>query len=312
MTRYIGFIVTFLVLRLCIKLLYQHGLYEMFQNETVNIVNKRNILITIIFLSLAFFIQNYKKIKNMKEYKVDKRASYVITSVVLFLLYYTLRYFTTGSESLITGILRMMLLFVFGIFVFLSFFGIRFVMIFKKEIMVLGVIGIVYYYLTTYFQYSWFIFSVVVTRILGFMFSLLYKEVWVHDISSFNEVLAGGGPVLGVSGFSARIGAPCSGTDSLLMFLSLLWFILIIDFNKLNLKRYMMIMLLGCFGIFLVNIIRIFLLFLVGIHISPGLAVGFFHSNIGWILFIAYFGIFWWMVSRYVYKKRHASKRDHS
>jgi exosortase/archaeosortase family protein len=54
---------------------------------------------------------------------------------------------------------------------------------------------------------------------------------------------------------------------------------------------------------FITNILRIFLLFLIGAHYSPKLAVGLFHTNLGWILFIVYFGIFWIIAQRFIYKK---------
>jgi len=42
---------------------------------------------------------------------------------------------------------------------------------------------------------------------------------------------------------------------------------------------------------------------LVGIHISPEIAVGFFHTNAGWVLFILYFLAYYWLIKRWIYKK---------
>ena len=41
------------------------------------------------------------------------------------------------------------------------------------------------------------------------------------------------------------------------------------------------------------NILRIYSLMLVGIYIDPVFAVDTFHSNIGWMLFLGFFMIYW-------------------
>ena len=80
--------------------------------------------------------------------------------------------------------------------------------------------------------------------------------------------------------------------------------IFILDYKRLKKKVAIPLYFVGIIGMFLTNIIRILLLFIVGAYWSPKFAVGMFHSNVGWILFIAYFAIFWWIASKYVYKKK--------
>ncbi len=73
--------------------------------------------------------------------------------------------------------------------------------------------------------------------------------------------------------------------------------------KKLKIPLTIALFFIGALGMFLTNILRIFILFIVGAHISPDLAVGLFHTNVGWILFILYFFIFWYIASKFVYKK---------
>ena len=43
---------------------------------------------------------------------------------------------------------------------------------------------------------------------------------------------------------------------------------------------------------------------LVGIYIDPQFAVDTFHTNIGWMLFLVFFIIYWHFGSQWVYKKK--------
>ena len=61
--------------------------------------------------------------------------------------------------------------------------------------------------------------------------------------------------------------------------------------------------LIGIFGVVFTNLLRLFILILVGVEISPDLAVGLFHTNAGSIFFIAYFLIYYEITTRFCYKK---------
>ena len=52
------------------------------------------------------------------------------------------------------------------------------------------------------------------------------------------------------------------------------------------------------------NVLRLLLLILVGVHISPELAVGIFHTNAAWVLFIVYFFFYYLIAQKYMYKKK--------
>jgi exosortase/archaeosortase family protein len=141
-------------------------------------------------------------------------------------------------------------------------------------------------------------FSNIVSVCLKFALQIFYPNTFLLP-----NLLKDQGPILSAGGFTAQIGAPCSGIDSFLMFTALYIVIFALDRNKLKTGIYWLLFPIGLIGIFLFNILRLFLLYLVGIHISAKFAEGLFHQNIGWIIFIAYFILFWAISNRFIYKK---------
>jgi uncharacterized protein len=109
-------------------------------------------------------------------------------------------------------------------------------------------------------------------------------------------------PLLGINGFIVSIGKDCSGIDSMAMFTALYLLIFAVEWQKLNKKRMLAIFLPGLVGMFLMNVLRIFLLMIAGILVSPSFAVGLFHSNAGWLLFVLYFILFWYLLLPWVKK----------
>jgi exosortase E/protease (VPEID-CTERM system) len=93
--------------------------------------------------------------------------------------------------------------------------------------------------------------------------------------------------VVGTSSFKVSIAPECSGYEGIglvLTFLSCyLWFFR----DRFRLRRAWILLPLGAVSIWLANIVRIFLLILVGSSISPEIAAGGFHSQAGWIAFNA-------------------------
>jgi exosortase/archaeosortase family protein len=103
-------------------------------------------------------------------------------------------------------------------------------------------------------------------------------------------------PLLGLNEFVVRVGKDCSGIDSMTMFTGLFLLILAIEWHNISKKRML--------AMFAVNVIRIALLMAMGIWISPDFAVGLFHSNAGWLLFVIYFVVFWWQLLPYVRERK--------
>jgi exosortase/archaeosortase family protein len=95
-----------------------------------------------------------------------------------------------------------------------------------------------------------------------------------------------------VENFSVIIEESCSGLDSLFLFSTLYCVIGYIDWKSLNHTKYAFMYLPIAIGLFLVNILRVYLVILIGVLVSPKIAMELFHTYAGMILFLMYFGLF--------------------
>ncbi|MCK5630517.1 MAG: archaeosortase/exosortase family protein, partial [Nanoarchaeota archaeon] len=94
------------------------------------------------------------------------------------------------------------------------------------------------------------------------------------------------------------------GIDSILFFIAFFSALFALDHNKIKRKSYIIFFIIGLIGVFFINVLRLLLLILVGVHISQELAVGIFHTNAAWVLFVAYFFFYYQFIQKYIYKKR--------
>ncbi len=107
--------------------------------------------------------------------------------------------------------------------------------------------------------------------------------------------------VIGTEAFQVRIHSPCSGYQGItlvtMLFAAYLWW-----FRAYHrFPRALVIFPVGVVLVYLANIVRIIALILVGIHISPEIAVDGFHSQAGWVAFLVIGLGTIWVVSRMPY-----------
>lgn len=270
-------------------------------------LNKQNFLNSAIFVIVSFLLWRRKDILDFKPYKQDYKQTLIfgISAFLFFISHYAFKYwvklnleYALDHVTLITA-----LKFSFNLFfiVFLGFaifnreFIFNFIKKYFKDIIAFSILLILYYYLIWWFHESWFFFSVIIGKSLYFVFSIIFDDVVLL-------LAPGSGPTLGVGSFFVGISSVCSGIDSLLFFISLFIILVITNWNELNKKRMFLLFIPGIIGTYLLNIIRVFLLVLVGVKISPEFAVDVFHTNGGWILFLVYFIAFWHFGSKWVLK----------
>lgn len=261
-----------------------------------------------LFVLFIFFIINHKKLSIFNS-KFDKKTFFRlgIISLIVLILHYTLKLFInrnldlTLQAPLFWGILKFVLNVVFTLLLFISCFGIKWVKKileqFKHQIKyyIVGFIGV--FGTIFYFQKLWPFFSGSVASILAKILTVFFPNTIMIP-----ALMKGQGPIISTANFTVQIGSPCSGIDSLLMFTALYIVIFALDKSKLKLKQYWALFPVGLAGMYLFNVLRLFLLMLVGIYISPELAEGIFHQNIGWILFIIYFYLWNKITDKIVYK----------
>ncbi len=268
---------------------------------------KSNFLKAGIFAVFAFILYHRKGLLQLENHKISLKqtASFLLLSLVSIPIYYIVRayikinldYFSGNKTQALALIAIPLVLFVASLF--LAIFNIKFTQDllnkFKKTIPIFFSVGVLYYFIALYFQKLWPFFSKVVAVSAKGFFSLFYPT---------KIVLQPSGPFLTINNFKAIIGAPCSGIDSMLLFSTLYFLIFFLDFKKLKKKTMLLLFIPGVAGMFLFNLLRIFLLLLIGLYISPDFAVGLFHQNIGWLLFVVYFILFYMLTRRLIYKSR--------
>jgi hypothetical protein len=137
----------------------------------------------------------------------------------------------------------------------------------------------------------WPYFSMVVMKVVSFLLNL------VGDVTIINS------NTLIYDGFAAQIAEACSGVYSIFIFTGLYLFAVFLDWKIMNKRKAALIFVPAVIGAFLANILRVFLLMVVGAHVSREAALGLYHSYAGMIFFLVYFLIFWLIFYKWMKKK---------
>ncbi len=93
--------------------------------------------------------------------------------------------------------------------------------------------------------------------------------------------------LLGAGGFDVWVDTPCSGIEGVGLAAVLIPAYLWVFRRELRFPNALLMVPLGILGVWLANAFRIATLMVVAIEISPTLALGAFHSKLGWIYFCA-------------------------
>jgi len=280
--------------------------------QLFNSISKLRIVNACLFGIVAFFIMTYKKLLQVENFKFKKyQIPIIILSFIILVSHYYLRFLINQHQTyflknyIFWGIIKLILTLLFVILLALGIFGLNFLVyffdLFKKQLIFSLFLIIGFYFFGLAIESLWPWLSTIVSETLYFMFRSFYHNVTYIPYKALPDMSVKGGPTLGINGFSAIIGSSCSGVDSIILFSSLYLLIFIFDYSKIRKRRSIIFFLIGLSGMFLTNIFRVFLLFIVGANISKELAIGLFHNNIGWILFIVYFFFYWMIVSKYIY-----------
>jgi archaeosortase C (PEF-CTERM variant) len=95
-------------------------------------------------------------------------------------------------------------------------------------------------------------------------------------------------------GFRVGIWYPCSGVESITVFLSAVIGYYVAS-NKRDTRKFALYSIVGVVVLFFVNVLRIMIIMVVGYYFGTE-AMMFFHTNLGWIMFVIGMGIFWYLV----------------
>ncbi len=243
-----------------------------------------------LFITIAFILSTREKLYDTKKYGYGSIVFGVI-SLLLVIAFYYFEVFVKNNPDKVIGNYLLMLgshLTFLSIFISLALavFGFKFikdfVKNFKKELAICIGIAVIFYFSMSFVWKSWEILSSGVSRVVYYMLKLTFDNTSLTPPRT-----------LMVNGFTARIEEACSGVYSIFLFTCLYLFIMFLDWKVINKKKAVFLFLPTVIGLFFVNSLRIYLLMLTGVFISPDFAINMFHSYIGTILFIIYFVLFW-------------------
>ena len=281
---------------------------EIFKQTLDNrLFSKIDALKVLIFVIVFFALYFKNRILSIEHPKVNipKSIMFFITGLICIVIYYFLRFITrfyeisSGLELFLIQIGVLITLscafFLFILTVFQYKYIKNFYSIFKKELFAMVIITAVLYNVFMFFQSQWLLFSKIVTSILYSILNPFYSII---------QTTMDATPILLIRDFALSIGAPCSGIDSILFFIAFFSALFALDHNKIKRKSYIMFFIIGLVGVFFINVLRLLLLILVGVHISQELAVGIFHTNAAWVLFVAYFFFYYRFIQKYIYRKK--------
>lgn len=151
----------------------------------------------------------------------------------------------------------------------------------------------IYYFIMKIYQY-WYVLS----RIISYTLYGLFKILGFHPSLYFGD-----NPTLGIPGVQLDIAAQCSGIEGISLFIIIFTFLIIFFWPSLHKGRVFLLYVPGVIGVFLVNILRIFSIYMVAKFISLNFAINSFHTQIGMVLFILYTLVFWYMALPWIMKK---------
>lgn len=271
---------------------------------TVQYIALSGVLMFSVVVFLLLIKEHFDEFPNLKPSILD----FILFAAVGFLLHFLFFYskvwisehplLAFNNYYLVMGA-RYLLLFGSLVAFTTAFYGIRYLRLFiprfRKELVYAAVFFVIFTAFSYAVQSSWQLLSFSITRIEYFVMSLIF-----HDVRMY------GNESLGIGGFVVNIGKVCSGVESLMLFTVMYIVIFFVDRKKLDTKKMLLLFIPGLLGDFFVNILRIALILVLGVLINPKFAVGIFHTNAGWILFIVYFFIFWYFAYPVV-KKRDAT-----
>jgi len=250
----------------------------------------------ILFLFIVLFfivsIKDLLKIKKIREFNSKQFIFFFGVNLVSVFTFYLLNSYLMNNAYIAAAdaLFYSVLWYINGFVVVFSlvgaFFDFKFIKYFlknfKNKILLSGVLSILSY---TGLRYSFKLWPYL-SKITGWLVYLLLNLIFNGVGYSIGENNL---PNISVPGMKATIASPCSGIEGMGLFLILFLALILIEYKQINIKKALFLFPLGILGAFLVNVLRTFLLFVVGSLVSARFAQGGFHSNAGWILFTLYF-----------------------
>lgn len=293
----IGMLVVFLLVIfhvLGFNLLKVNSLETIYTNGILTDITFKNFLDNIMFYFFTLLIFSFMCKNELKERIIHKsKDTYVIAIMLLFLLFMLLFPLQNTVQSL--------LLLLLSVFIFASFFGYDFIKQNYGSLILSYTLSLVTFFLASVGSLIWFYMANNIAFVSENLLVLMGFEGVVNQ--------PGLAPIVGTQDFYVRITALCSGTDSLILFAVMYFIFFAFDYDIMNKTRAFWYFVIGILGIIIINTIRITALIYIGTF-DPEFALGAFHTNAGWFLFLIYFLIYWNLVYKRLVDKNKVKKNN--
>jgi len=259
-----------------------------------------------IFIVVIILAINKEKIIRVKEYKINKweRIISIIGMIITFIIYFQYKKYLISNVDYVKNYLYVFttieytILFLALFLLITMIYGIRMIINvyknYKKEIIIIILGTIILYLVIKEFQKLWPYFSGIVGISVKWLLDLISPTTFYY----LGEI-----PVLHFEGFAIGIAETCSGIASILLFTALYIAGLAWDWKIINKKKALLLYLPAVIGAFALNIIRIFMMMIIGAYISESFAINAFHTNASLILFLIYYTLFWKISYKWMIKK---------
>ncbi len=268
-------------------------------------ISKIQVILTFLTLFLSsIFIIGYEYFENKNREDIKHGFYFFIaTMILLFIIFYTRNMGSTLPVAF------SLLYFILSIFIFLKKDTISYISNFINSqsfflrfsfrfFIVMGLLifpaGVIEYVRSGVFDYTLKEIYLPLISILTYVSKVILSFLG-YSVYSIEQT---GGYTLAMSDntFQVFIGALCSGVTSMSVFIAA--FFAIIGDIRTTLKNKVILFIFGVAGTFFSNVMRIVLLFLVGLKLGNNALMA-VHTHLGWIFFFIWISLFWTILFRF-------------
>ena len=115
-----------------------------------------------------------------------------------------------------------------------------------------------------------------------------------YILNLIKPTLIVGGTDIHFDGFIVGVWIPCSGVESITVFVAAI-FAYFLSIKEKKITKIFTLATVGVVALFIMNILRIIIIILVGYHCGIDTML-FVHYNLGWIMFVLGMAVFWFLV----------------
>ncbi|MBU0667332.1 MAG: exosortase/archaeosortase family protein [Nanoarchaeota archaeon] len=213
-------------------------------------------------------------------------------------------YVVTDNNAFFTLLFKLGFIFrILGIIsLFIAVFGLKFSkFIIKnsyKELFFSTIFAYWIYGFSEFIKTKWYFFSNIVAKAIFFLFKITGFKAFINLKAEI--------PRVGIQGFVAGVYDVCSGVESIGFFTLAYFMLIVIHWNRIKIWKALLLYIPGVVGIFMLNVLRVYILIILGAKWSSDFALNAFHTNASMVFSIIYFLLFLSLALKFMeIKKKH-------